>query len=63
MAVLTEDDVRAIADYATIALDETELAAMTSYLNDACGHAPSPYWIMRPRMSSRRFTRTAALRM
>lgn len=35
MAVLTEDDVRAIADYATIALDETELAVMTSYLNDA----------------------------
>ncbi len=35
MAVLTQDDVRAIADYATIALDETELAAMTSYLNDA----------------------------
>lgn len=35
MAVLTEDDVRAIADYATIALDETELTAMTSYLNDA----------------------------
>lgn len=35
MAVLTEDDVRAIADYATIALDEAELAAMTSYLNDA----------------------------
>ena len=35
MAVLTQDDVRAIADYATIALDETELTAMTSYLNDA----------------------------
>ena len=35
MAVLPEDDVRAIADYATIALDETELAAMTSYLNAA----------------------------
>lgn len=35
MAVLTEDDVRTIADYATIALDEAELAAMTSYLNDA----------------------------
>ena len=35
MAVLTQDDVRTIADYATIALDEAELAAMTSYLNDA----------------------------
>lgn len=35
MAALTEDDVRTIADYATIALDEAELTAMTSYLNDA----------------------------
>lgn len=32
---LTEDDVRGIAEYATIALDETELAEMTAYLNDA----------------------------
>lgn len=32
---LTEDDVRGIAEYATIALDTEELAAMTAYLNDA----------------------------
>lgn len=32
---LTEDDVRAIAAYATIALDDAELADMTAYLNDA----------------------------
>lgn len=35
MATLTEDDVRALADYATIALTEDELGSMTSYLNDA----------------------------
>lgn len=34
---LTEDDVRAIAAYATIALDDAELADMTAYLNDAVG--------------------------
>ena len=33
---LTEDDVRGIAEYTEpIALDETELAEMTAYLNDA----------------------------
>ncbi len=32
---LTEDDVRGIAEYATIALDAEELAEMTAYLNDA----------------------------
>ena len=32
---LTPDDVRGIADYARIALSETELVQMTSYLNDA----------------------------
>ncbi|MDO4437579.1 MAG: Asp-tRNA(Asn)/Glu-tRNA(Gln) amidotransferase subunit GatC [Coriobacteriaceae bacterium] len=32
---LTEDDVRAIANYATIALDDTELTEMTAYLNNA----------------------------
>lgn len=32
---LTEDDVRGIADYATIALDDEELSSMTAYLNDA----------------------------
>lgn len=32
---LTPDDVRGIAAYARIALDERELVAMTSYLNDA----------------------------
>lgn len=34
---LTEDDVRAIAAYAAIALDDAELADMTAYLNDAVG--------------------------
>lgn len=34
---LTEDDVRAIAAYATIALDDEELVDMTAYLNDAVG--------------------------
>lgn len=34
---LTEDDARAIAAYATIALDDAELADMTAYLNDAVG--------------------------
>ena len=33
--VLTEDDVRGIADYARIALEGDELAEMTSYMNDA----------------------------
>ena len=32
---LTPDDVRGIAEYARIALDENELDEMTSYLNDA----------------------------
>lgn len=32
---LTEDDVRGIAEYATIALDTEELSEMTAYLNDA----------------------------
>ena len=32
---LTEDDVRGIAEYATIALNESELTEMTAYLNDA----------------------------
>lgn len=32
---LTEEDVRGIADYARIALEGDELAAMTSYMNDA----------------------------
>lgn len=32
---LTEDDVRGIAEYATIALDSEELAEMTVYLNNA----------------------------
>ena len=32
---LTPDDVRGIAEYARIALDEDELREMTSYLNDA----------------------------
>lgn len=32
---LTQDDVRAIADYACIALEGEELEQMTSYLNDA----------------------------
>lgn len=35
LVALTEDDVRGIAEYATIALTETELAEMTVYLNDA----------------------------
>lgn len=35
MAMLTEDDVRALADYATIALADDELEPMMSYLNDA----------------------------
>lgn len=34
---LTEDDVRGIAEYATIALNESELTEMTAYLNDAVG--------------------------
>lgn len=32
---LTQDDVRAIADYACIALEGDELEQMTRYLNDA----------------------------
>lgn len=32
---LAEDDVRGIAEYATIALNESELTEMTAYLNDA----------------------------
>lgn len=32
---LTENDVRGIADYACIALSDSELAEMTAYLNDA----------------------------
>lgn len=32
---LTETDVRGIAEYARIALDNDELAEMTAYLNDA----------------------------
>lgn len=32
---LSENDVRAIADYARIALEGEELAQMTSYMNDA----------------------------
>ena len=32
---LTEQDVRGIADYARIALDDAELAEMTAYMNDA----------------------------
>lgn len=33
--MLTEHDVRGIADYARIALDGDELGEMTAYLNDA----------------------------
>lgn len=32
---LTEDDVRGIADYARIALDEEELVEMIAYMNEA----------------------------
>ena len=32
---LSQEDVRGIADYARIALSSEELAAMTSYMNDA----------------------------
>lgn len=32
---LTQEDVRGIADYARIALEGEELAAMTAYMNDA----------------------------
>lgn len=32
---LTKDDVRGIADYARIALDEVELEEMTTYMNEA----------------------------
>lgn len=32
---LTDDEVRGIAEYASIALNEEELASMTAYLNDA----------------------------
>ena len=32
---LTKDDVRVIADYARIALDEVELEEMTAYMNEA----------------------------
>lgn len=32
---LSEDDVRAIAEYARIGLDDEELTAMTAYMNDA----------------------------
>ena len=32
---LTQDDVRAIANYARIALTDSELAEMTAYLNEA----------------------------
>ena len=32
---LTEQDVRGIADYARIALDDAELAEMNAYMNDA----------------------------
>lgn len=39
---LTEKDVRAIADYARVALTEEELAEMTAYMNDAVDNILAP---------------------